>query len=253
MRQIIISNLSNAIDQKVVEDLISTYEDLVTDFRKGDIDGCLTISGRFVEHTLRAIEFIRTGTAPVEIKSVSQTVKKIEQDGNLSESIRLLIPRVSSAMIYDIRSKRGTIHVKEVDPRHIDASLAVQAASWVISEFLRLYHNSNEKDVVQAIDTLMRGHISYVESFGDEVIVTKDVPCEIELLLLLVKFEGAGLNRTALGRSSKNSSATVTRALGRLDDKKFIHKKQDGCFHITGPGEKQLSEHLASIGLNGPK
>jgi len=243
MRKIIISNLSNAIDPNVSEDLISTYEALVTEYRKGDIDGCLTISGRFVEHTLRAIEFIRTGTAPVEINSVSATVKKIEQDNSLPESIRLLIPRVSNAMIYDIRSKRGTIHVKEVDPRHIDASLAVQASSWVISEFLRLYHNSGEKDVVQAMDTLMRGHISYVETFGDEVIVTRDVPCDIELLLLLVKFEIGGLDRTALGRSSKNSSATVTRALQRLDDKKLIHKTQDSFFHITGENAGAIIHH----------
>jgi hypothetical protein len=120
----------------------------------------------FVEHTLRAIEFIRTGTAPNEIKSAQQTVKDIEKDTGLPQGLRLLVPRIAHSMIYDVRSKRGAIHVKEIDPRGIDAALSVQAASWVIAELLRLYHSDDEATVTVALQSLMRPHIPLVALFG---------------------------------------------------------------------------------------
>ena len=50
-----------------------------------------------------------------------------------------MVPRIALAMIYDIRSKRGAVHVKEIDPRHIDVDLAVKAASWIMAELVRVY------------------------------------------------------------------------------------------------------------------
>ena len=50
------------------------------------------------------------------------------------------MPRVAQAMVYEVRSKRSAVHVKEIGPRTIDAALCVQAASRVMAELLRLYH-----------------------------------------------------------------------------------------------------------------
>ena len=169
MRDEIIKDLSGHLDKRVVSDLLDTFEKVVSRYHKGDIEGCLVAAGRFVEHTFPALEFITSGIAPPEIKSPAATAKKIEADKSLPESIRVLVPRVALGMVFDIRSKRGAVHVKEIDPRYIDAALAVHAASWVIAEFLRLYHNSAEDVVARAIQTLMRGHIPFVEAFGDEV------------------------------------------------------------------------------------
>ena len=119
----------------------------------------LTRAIRIVEHALRAVEFIRTGTAPLEIKSVAGTVKVIEGDTTVPEPLRYLVPRVGQMAIYEVRSKRGAVHVKDVDPRHIDANLAVHAAAWVLAEFLRLYHSSDERVVAEAMAALMRGHV----------------------------------------------------------------------------------------------
>jgi hypothetical protein len=109
MRDLIEKNLSRAIDAQVVDALLKSYEKITARFRAGDIDGALTHAGKFVENTLRAVEHIRTGMAPAEIKSPSQTIKEIEKDQSLPEGLRLLIPRIAHAMIYDIRSKRGAL------------------------------------------------------------------------------------------------------------------------------------------------
>ena len=80
------------------------------------------------------------------------------------------MPRVAQAMVYEVRSKRSAVHVKEIDPRTIDAALCVQAASRVMAELLRLYHVDGEADVTEAMAALMRGHIPLVEAFGDETV-----------------------------------------------------------------------------------
>jgi hypothetical protein len=230
------------------DSLSEDFEKLVSSFRRGDLDDCLRTAGLFVEHALRAVEFVRTGSAPPEIKSVAGTVKLMEGDATLSEPLRYLVPRVAQMAIYEVRSKRGAVHVKGVDPRHIDASLAVHAAAWVLAEFLRLYHSSDEQVVAEAMASLMRGHVPFVEAFGAERVVTRKVPCDIELLLLLAGAAGEGLDRTDLGRASKYSPPRVSEAIGRLSGNRYVHQTRDGRYHITGPGEQFLAEQVASLG-----
>jgi len=248
MRATVVKDLSTAIEPAVACALVDAYEKLVSSFRRRDLEGCLTTAGLFVEHALRAVEFIRTGAAPPEIKSVSATVKTIEGDVALSDSLRFLIPRVAQAAIYDLRSKRGAVHFKGIDPRYIDASLAVHAAAWVIAEFLRLYHASDETVIAQAMATLVRGHVPFVETFGDECVVTQRVSCDVELLLLLAGAAGEGLDRTALGRASKYPPPRVSEAVRRLSADRYLHKTRAGEYHITGPGEQFLAEQVAAVG-----
>lgn len=241
-------NLASRIDATVVDNLLSVYEALVAKHRAGDAESALTRAGKFVEHTFRALEYLRTGVAPAEIKSPAATAKTIENDTNLPESVRLMIPRIALAMIYDIRSKRGAVHVKEIDPRYVDVSLAVAAASWIMAEFIRLYHVSAEQDVASTMALLTRANIPFVEAIGGEVIVSQVVPANIEMLLHLANYAPDGLTRTQLGQAAKCSASTVTRAIQKLADHRLIHKNAGGEFHITGPGEAYLARWLAENG-----
>lgn len=246
MRAAIQKNLSAKVDASVVAALLDTYQKMVAERRKGGIDECLTQAGKFVEHTLRAVEFIRTGAAPAEIKHPSDTIKAIEKDKALPESLRVLVPKVAHAMVYEIRSKRGAVHVKEIDPREIDAALCVQAASWVLAELLRLYHTDNEAAVAEAMTALMRAEMPLIETFGDEAVVTAKVSCPVELLLLIGRSAPTGIDRKMLGTASKNSSSTISKTLQRLGTDRLIHKTADGRFHLTGPGERHLTEAVGS-------
>ncbi len=244
MRELIEKNLSASIDPKVVRAVVRSYGVLVAKHRKRDLDGCLNEAGKFVEHVLRAVEFVRTGTAPAEIKSVTATVKEIEKDKALPETLSVLVPRIAQAMVYDVRSKRGAVHVKGIDPRAIDAQLSVQAASWIVAELVRLYHVDDEGEVGIAMATLMRTALPMVEVFGDETVVTADVRSEVEMLLLVAQSEPTGLDRRAIGLSSKFAPATVTTALKKLERERCLHKTRDGVFHVTGPGEAFLMDQL---------
>lgn len=248
MRALILQSLKSAIEPSVAEALLRSYEKLVSEYRKGDPEAALNACGKFVEHVLRAIEFVRTGKAPAEIKSVAATIKEIEKDGNLSEPLRLLVPRVASSMMFDVRSKRGAAHVKEIDPRHTDAALAIQAASWVMSEFVRLYHVGGEREVAEAMASLMRGNIPLIEQFGDERAITTPIGLDAELLLHLFSAEPTGLDRSELSARVKKQSSTMSKAINRLEAARHIHQMKSGLFRITGPGEGALAEKLASLG-----
>ena len=249
MRDQLILDLSAEIDQTVVNDLVETYEELVSQHRSGNLEVALTKAGRFVENTLRAIEFIRTGAILTEIKQVQATVRQIENDINLPDSLRLLIPRVVFGMMYDLRNKRDAVHVKEIDPRRIDSFLCVAAAGWVMAELLRLYHSSDDAAVTSSMLALSRTSIPYVESIDCELFVGQSVPARIEVLLLLANVSPKGMTRTAIGLAAKCSQPSVTRALKALGNDRYTHRTRSEEYFITSGGEQHLSAWMVNRGL----
>ena len=245
MRAQIVRDLSFEIDPTIANDLVEAYEELVSQHRSGNLEVTLTRAGRFVEHTLRAIEYIRTGAVLTEIKSVQATIRQIENDTALSDSLRLLIPRVVFGMMYDLRSKRDAVHVNEIDPRHIDAFLCVSAASWVMAELLRLYHSSDEAAVTRCMLALSRTSIPYIESIDGETFVGQKVPAAIEILLLLANASPEGMTRKAVGLAAKCSQPSVTGALKSHFADRHVHRAASDSYFITSGGEQRLSAWLA--------
>lgn len=244
MRDMIVADLASKVPGSLAEDLVEAYEELVTKYRCGDLEAALTKAGRFVEHSLRFIEHIRTGNAPAEIKQVTAAIRTIENDTTLPDSLRFLIPRVAYGMIYDLRSKRNAVHVKEVDPTAIDVALTVAAAGWVTAEFLRLYHRSDEPAVADSMLALTRGTIPMVESINGETFVGETVPAKCELLLLLAHAKPKGMNRTAIGNAAKCSQPSVSAALKALAADRMVHLGSDNKYYITSKGEQTLGEWL---------
>lgn len=245
MRDELERNLASKIEPDVVADVLSAYEGLIQKHRALDAEAALTRAGKFVEHVFRALEFLRTGTTPSEIKSPSATAKLLESDTTLPESIRVLVPRIALAMIYDVRSKRGAVHVKEIDPRGIDVDLAAKAASWIIAELIRLYHVDDENSVRKEMIALTRATFPLLESIDGEDFVSKKVPPRVEVQLLLGRVGGEGANRAQLGKMAKCDAPRVTEAIKILEKERLIHKTDKGVYYLTGSGEADLMRWLA--------
>jgi hypothetical protein len=238
-------NLASKIEPAVVSDILKAYERLIQKHRALDAEAALTRAGKFVEHIFRALEFIRTGSAPAEIKSPAATAKLLEGDTNLPESIRMLVPRISLAMIYDVRSKRGAVHVKEIDPRGIDVDLAAKAASWIIAELIRLYHVDDENAVRLEMAALTRATFPLLESIDGEDFVSKKVPPRVEIQLLLGRKSGEGATRAQLRKMAKCDPRRVSEAIKSLLSDRLIHMTRNNIYHLTGPGEADLMKWLA--------
>ena len=226
--------------------MLNAYEGLIQKHRALDNEAALTRAGKFVEHVFRALEFLRTGKAPAEIKSPAQAAKEIEKALDLPEGIRVLIPRIALGMIYDVRSKRGAVHVKGIDPRLIDTDLSAKAASWIIAEFIRQYHVDAEAAVQREMVALTRATFPLVESIHGEDFVSKKVPPKVELQLLLSRKGAAGATRLDLGKMAKCKAPRVTEALQALDDARLVHKTGKGLYFLTGAGEADLMTWLAA-------
>jgi hypothetical protein len=238
-------NLASKIEPRLVADILNTYEGLIQKHRAFDAEAALTRAGKFVEHIFRALEFIRTGAAPNEIKSPAVTARLLEADTSLPESIRMLIPRIALAMVYDVRSKRGAVHVKEIDPRGIDVDLAAKAASWIIAELIRLYHVDDENEVRLEMIALTRATFPLLESIAGEDFVSKKVPPRVEIQLLLGRKSNEGATRAQLGKMAKCSPPRVTEAIQGLLTDRLVHQTKDGIYHLTGSGEADLMKWLA--------
>ncbi|MEQ9692304.1 MAG: hypothetical protein RLO48_21530 [Bauldia litoralis] len=246
MREDLERNLASKIAPLVVADILNAYEGLIQKHRALDAEASLTRAGKFVEHVFRGLEYIRTGTAPAEIKSPAATSKLLESDTSLPESIRMLIPRIALAMIYDVRSKRGAVHVKEIDPREIDVDLAAKAASWIIAELIRLYHVDDERDVRLEMTALTRATFPLLENIDGEDFVARNVPPRVEIQLLLARKGGEGATRTQLGKMAKCDAPRVTEAVQRLAKERLIHKTEKGIYYLTGSGEADLMNWLSA-------
>ena len=249
MRDEIIRDLRNHLDGPTVVSLLETYEELIAKHRSGELQSALTKAGRFVEHALRLIEAKRTGSVPLEIKSPSETIRTLETATSLPESLRLLIPRVLYGMMYNIRSKRNVVHVKEIDPSSIDVAMAVSAASWTIAELLRMYHDSDESSVSQRMIALTRTSIPFIEAVDGETFVGCKVKPTIELLLLLAHAGHDGLTRKCIGLSAKMSPPAVTRGLQTLLAERFAHQSVSEKYFITSSGESYLAEQLQLVSV----
>lgn len=241
------ADLSSSIDVDVVNDLLVAYRELLAKHRAGDLQAALTKAGRFVEHALRLIEFVHRGSAPSEIKSVASTIKALENETALPESMRLLIPRALYGMVYNVRSKRNAVHVKEIDPSEIDVAMSVAAASWVLAEMLRTYHSSDDDKVKKAMAALSRTAIPYIETIDGEVVVGHAVEPRIEVLMLLAHAGPTGMSRTELGRAAKCSASSVSRCLQKLcgAGERCVHQSASKNYFITGKGELELADALA--------
>jgi hypothetical protein len=238
-------NLASKIDPRVVADILNAYEGLIQKHRALDAEAALTRAGKFVEHVFRALEFLRTGTLPAEIKSPAQTAKHLEGNTNLPEPVRMLIPRIALAMVYDVRSKRGAVHVKEIDPRGIDVDLSAKAASWIIAELIRLYHVDSENAVRLEMTALTRATFPLLESIDGEDFVSKKVPPRVEIELLLGRKGGEGATRKQLGKMAKCGAPRVSEAIKSLVKGRFVHQTERGVYHLTGAGEADLMTWLA--------
>ena len=236
------TDLATKLDEKLVDQLLGSYAKLVAAHRAGQRADCLRESGLFVDLTLIAIEFIRSGKMLTEVKNVSELVKSFGSDSSLPDPLKVNIPRFAQAM-YEIRSKRGAVHKKEIDPQGIDAAICASTASWIIAEFIRNYHSADETRVAEAMANLMNVQVPLVETLGGETVVTTAVPVGVELLLLIGQ-QGATSSRKSLGMASKYAAPRVTEALKKHETARYVHKAADGCFHLTAPGQKYLATEI---------
>lgn len=244
-RSKLIKELSSKFPVALITDLICSYEDVVIEYRKGKWEETLWKCGKFAENVFRLLYFLVAGKEVSEVKNMREVKEKVEKCTSLPESVRILIPRITLSMIYTPRSKRGAVHIKEINPNFMDATLSVLACQWIMAEFLRLYHTSEEEKVAELINKLVQRKIPFIEVHGGEKFIIKPLGCKNEILLLLLD-SPSGLTRREIGRviGKYYGQSTITEALQDLEKDRFINRLENGKYIISGSGEQYIHEVL---------
>jgi len=245
----LVNELSSRFPKKLLEDFLASYQKVLIEFRKGSWEGTLLNAGKYVEHLFRLLSYIVHSKVVSEIarlKDVKDEVERLPED-KAPESVRVLIPRIALAMIYDPRSKKGAVHVKSVSPDYIDAILSMTACDWILAELIRVYHPEDGRPAETIVNSIVARKMPFIEEHQGKPFVTVHLTCEDETLLLLMNAKD-GLSRREIAESLENtySQPSISIALRALLTKRFVVYPQDK-YRITGPGETRITGVLSKI------
>ena len=228
--QNIIRTLSKSIDTLLLEKQVEIYKKIKESFWLGKDEECLEKVGKFVEITIRILEYLTSGSfTPIEDDlKVSETLKKFENlpKQNFPESIRIIIPRVLYSL-YTFRSKRGGAHIRGVNPNHMDATYVISACDWVMAELIRLCITDEEKEIEKMINSIVDRRVPVLQEFGDDLkILDPSLSVPNKILIILYKRYPNSVSTDELKKWIKTKSSTyINTALRRLDDNGFVYRK----------------------------
>ena len=175
------------------ESLLFEYNEIAKNYRENrwapsELDG-----GKFAEVAYWIIKGHLEGSYTTQISKPSQFSTACIQLSQITttisydrDSVRLTIPRVLVAM-YDIRNHRSVGHIGgDVNPNHMDATLVLSMAKWIMAELIRILHQTDVEAATQAVETLTERNLPYVwEVDGVKRILATDMKKQDKILHLL--------------------------------------------------------------------
>ena len=145
------------------DELLSTYKEISSNYLEHRWEPSELNGGKFCEIAYSIINGALSGTfppratKPSNMLSSCQALEQTPANSNRigDRSLRILIPRVLP-ILYEIRNNRNVGHVGgDVDPNFLDATAVHTMSSWVLAEFVRIFHNIGINDAQAIVDALI--------------------------------------------------------------------------------------------------
>jgi hypothetical protein len=242
----IAGNLKVQFDSKLVDELLSAYQEPKRNFFLSGLRLSAVEGGRFCEAAMRMLQQVATGRFTplgqlIDSERLFQQLREIPR-GTQPDSIRLNIPRVLR-VVYDIRNGRDTAHLGDgIDPNLQDATLVISNLDWVLAEFVRLYRDVDADEAQRIVDGLVARAVPTVQDFNGFLKVLKPgLQASPYVLLLLYESgtRGASLSEieTWVRPTMKSNLKTTLRRL--VHDKAFAHDNGSRYF-ITKLGLEEV-------------
>jgi len=157
------------------EDLLAAFNEIVTNYRERRWEPSELNGGKLCEAVFTVVEGrLQGGIYPARARKPNrfpQACLALEQQYAQvpnSRSPRILIPRMMVGL-YDIRNNRGVGHAgAEVDPNHMDATVVLYTAKWLIAELVRLLHTLHIDEATAIVDGLIEREVAWVWTHGDK-------------------------------------------------------------------------------------
>lgn len=243
---VIRSSLGARFNAKLVDELLEAFDEAKRNFYEGGHRLSAVEGGRFCEASYRILEEETRGSfTPIgktlDTEGLEKKLSALPASG-FSRSVRIYIPR-ALRVVYDIRNNRDAAHLADgIDPNIQDANLVISVISWVMAEFVRLYHGVPAEEAQRIVDELSVRRAPVIQEFGEVPrILRTDLKAGDYALVLLYHVGSKGASLTDLSKWVRPSmKANIRRTLKGLDEKAFAHQSGEH-FEITYLG-KQYAE-----------
>lgn len=180
------------------QDLLSAFNEIVRNYRERRWEPSELNGGKLCETVYTICKgWLEGGAYPARAEKPNRLPNKClelevkyQQVPN-SRSARILIPRMLIGL-YDIRNNRGVGHAgAEVNPNHMDATVVLYNAKWLMAELVRLLHTLSVDDATSIVDGLIEREVSWVWTHGDKKrVLRKGLTWKQQSLLLLLTEAG---------------------------------------------------------------
>jgi hypothetical protein len=241
----IAAGFSAHFPKKLIDELLSAYQEAKHNFFLGGLRLSEVEGGRFCEAALRMLEHVITGNS-TDLNRPLDSEKLIVALSNspktFPDSIRLHIPR-AIRVVYDVRNNRDAAHLADgIDPNLQDATLVISALDWILAEFIRLYHQVSANEAHEIIDGLVSRRVPVIQDFdGFLKVLNPSLQVSGYILVLLYERGLVGASYAELEKWIRPSMrSNLRRTLSGMTDKALLHENDAGIFKLTKLGYQQV-------------
>jgi hypothetical protein len=211
------------------DDLLKAFNEIVKNYRERRWEPSELNGGKLCEAVFTVAKgWLEGGQYPARAEKPNRFPQRcwaLEQEYQHvpnSRSARVLIPRVMIGL-YDIRNNRGVGHAgAEVDPNHMDATVVLYQAKWLMAELVRLLHMLTIEAATTIVDGLIEREVAWVWRLGDKKRVLRTGMTWRQQTLVLLLTEPGEVAEIDLFRWLEHSNPAIL----RRDVLRPLHKER---------------------------
>ena len=196
------------------KELLAAYEEILRNYRERRWEPAELNGGKLCEVVYTILKGHVAGTFPPRSSKPSNMVdacRALEQAGTFPRPIRIQIPRMLIAL-YEVRNNRGVGHVGgDVDPNHMDAACVLEMSKWVMSELVRVFHDTSTEEATLAVDSLVERTSPTVWKVGNNLRVLDYQKSMKDKVLLLAYHSRGPVQEADVFRWVEHSNVSVFR------------------------------------------
>lgn len=248
-------NLSSRLAPEFAKELVDTYVECRKRYRREDWKSCLNEAGQFCEAAAAAVYQLATVTSQTpsgEVLDLNQihfddVIKKLPKISNKTpeqESTVLLMPRIARAL-YCLRSKKRANHLKKTKLNFFDATFAVQACTWLLSELIRISHTDDEQTIRACMQTLFKREYPFVDLIdGDLVVLARKFSTLNQILLLLLLAPRNKMAETKVIESLRYLKYKYVKQKICDGDLQGLLYRKKGIVYLTSTGMARIEDKI---------
>lgn len=253
------STLLGGLPSGLRAELLCAFDAIVNNYRERRWEPSELNGGKLCEVTYSILRGHVDGRYPpraAKPKNMVDDCRALEQaPASFPRSVRIQIPRVLIAL-YEIRNNRGVGHVGgDVDPNHMDATVVLALAKWVLAELVRTFHQVDSTVATAAIERLVEREAPLVwEVNGARRVLSPNLSMKDKTLLLLHAGE-ADLSEADLVSWIEHSNPSTYRrdVLRPAHKAKLIeYDEANRRVHLSPLGVREVEERLLPLLASDP-